>query len=65
MEKKSERIATSIQKIFEVILKFRIQLAGAQFIKTESNEYKHESYENMIETYNEFKALSLFLYTGI
>ena len=63
--KGAEPIANSIQAIFQLILKFRIQLAGAQFLKTETNEYKHEGYQNMMDTYNDFKGHSLFLYTGI
>ena len=35
------------------------------FIENEvTNQYEHRAFDNMIETYNEFKGHSVFLYKG-
>lgn len=65
MIKKAEVVLNSIQSIFQNILKFRLYLVSDTFIENEvTNQYEHRAFDNMIETYNEFKGHSVFLYKG-
>ena len=64
--KKTEVILSSIQNIFQIILKFRTQLVNSHYVHNPlTDQHEHEAYAAIIETYEIFKAHSSFLYKGL
>lgn len=54
-----------IQDTFSLILKFRSQLVSAPWIRdANTGEMTHPNFNNMVASYDAFKAYTLFLFKG-
>lgn len=61
--KKAEAVLSVIQNILKLIVKFRTELVGEQLVENpKTGDYEHAMFELLVETYQEFKKKSLFLY---